>query len=73
MDSEKHGTENLGALHGSSLKPVEELTEYERFAIASAAGVGIDSMEWCEDGCKIKLKPSSIAIVNGEYVVYSKR
>ena len=55
------------------LKPVEDLTESERFAIASSAGVEIESFEWNEDGCKVKLKPASIAIVDNKYVVYSRK
>ena len=54
-----------------ALKPVEELTESEKFSIAYGAGVGIQEMKWGEDGCKIILKPSKIEIVNGKYVVYS--
>ena len=72
MDSQNDGTENLGALHGSSLKSPGELTESERFAISHLAGVGIDRIEWSLNSFKIILKPAAISIVEGKYVVHSR-
>jgi hypothetical protein len=56
-----------------ALKPVEELTEEERFVFAFNAGVRIKELSLTETGIKAVLEGAVIRIENGKYVVDSRK
>jgi hypothetical protein len=56
-----------------ALKPVEELTEEERFVIAFNAGVRIKELSLTETGVKAVLEGAVIRVENGKYVVDSRK
>jgi hypothetical protein len=65
--------EGLGPSRCSSIKPVKDLTEEERFTIAFNAGVPTKEMVKTADGFKMILFPAAISIIGNQYVVAWRR
>lgn len=55
-----------------TLKPVESLTEAEKFKIALAAGVRIQEWVRTSNGFRAVLRPCSISIFENRYLVVSR-